>query len=80
MVNEQINCKQGRFMIGDKRSILVRFSCSEASMGYSSPVCEQLPEQIFQQFKNVSQVQIPSYVQNIIKIFRESRQISANKW
>ena len=74
-------------MIGYKRSIPKRLSCSQARMGRGSPLCEQLREQIVQQFKNnVSQRAIArnlgissSTVHNIIKRFRESGEIAARK-
>ncbi len=74
-------------MIGYKRSIPKRLSHSQARMGRGSPLCEQLREQIAQQFKNnVPQRTIArnlgissSTVHNIIKRFRESGEISARK-
>ena len=74
-------------VIGYKRSIPERLSHSQARMGRVSPLCEQLPEQIVQQFKsNVSQRTIArnlgnssSTVHNVIKRFRESGETTARK-
>ncbi|KAF0030334.1 hypothetical protein F2P81_017065 [Scophthalmus maximus] len=84
---EQVNTKQLSVRIGYKRSIPERLSRSQARIGRGSPLCEQLREQIVQQFKNnVSQCTIArnlgissSTVHNIIKRFRESGEISARK-
>ena len=62
-------------------------SHSQARMGRGSPLCEQLREQIVEQFKNnVSQSTIArnlgistSTVHNIVKRFRESGEITARK-
>merc|ERR1712101_17518 len=74
-------------MIGYKKSIPEWLSQSQARMGRGSPLCEQLREQIVEQFKNnVSQSTIArnlgistSTVHNIIKRFRESGEITAHK-
>lgn len=43
---EQVNCKPMRVMISYKRSIPERLRCLQARLGWGSPLCEQLCEQI----------------------------------
>ncbi len=73
-------------MISYKRNVLERQSLSEVKMGRGSPICERVHTNIVKYFKNVPQrqiakaLQISSYtVHNIIKIFRETGEISVGK-
>ena len=74
-------------MIGYKSSFPEMLSHSQTRMGRGSPLCEQMREQIVEQFKNnISQRAIArnlgissSTVHNIIKRFRESGEITARK-
>ncbi len=74
-------------MISYKRDVLERQSLSEVKMGRGSPICERVHKKIVEYFKNnVPQRQIAkalqissSTVQNIIKRFRETGEISVRK-
>ncbi len=74
-------------MISYKRDVLERQSLSEVKMGRGSPICERVRKKFVEYFKNnVPQCQIAkdlpissSTVHNIIKIFRESGEISVCK-
>ncbi len=74
-------------MINYKRDVLERQSISEVKMGRGSPICERVCKKIVEYFKNkVPQYQIAkalqissSTVHNIIKRFRETREISVRK-
>ncbi len=74
-------------MISYERDVLERQSCSEVNMGRCSPICERVHKKIVEYFKNnVPQHQIAkalqissSTVHNIIKIFRETEEISVRK-
>ncbi len=74
-------------MISYKRHVFGRQSLSEIKMGRGSPICERVDKKIVEYFKNnVPQRQIAkalqvssSTVYNIIKRFRETREISACK-
>ncbi len=74
-------------MISYKRDVLARQSLSEAKMGRGSPICERVCKKIMEYFKNnVPQCQITkalqissSTVDNIIKRFRETGDISVRK-
>ncbi|XP_059187460.1 von Willebrand factor A domain-containing protein 5A-like isoform X2 [Centropristis striata] len=74
-------------MAGSDRGVLQRLTSSQLRMGRGSPLCEELREQIVQQFKNnVSQRTIArnlgistSTIHNIIKRFKESGDICARK-
>ncbi len=74
-------------MISYKRDVLERQSLSEVKMGRGSPICERVHKMIVEYFKNnVPQLQIAkalqissSTVHNIIKIFRETGEISVRK-
>ena len=84
---EQAHWEQVGAMIGYKSSFPEMLSHSQTRMGRGSPLCEQMREQIVQQFKkNISQAAIArnlrissSTVRNIIKRFRESGEITACK-
>ncbi len=74
-------------MISYKRYVLERQSLSEVKMGRGTPICERVRKKIVEYFKNnVPQRQIAkalqissSTVDNIIKRFRESGEISVCK-
>ncbi len=74
-------------MISYERDVLERQSLSEVKMGRSYPICERVRKKIVEYFKNnVSQWQIAkalqissSTVHNIMKIFRETGEISVHK-
>ncbi len=74
-------------MISYKRDVLERKSLSEVQMGRGSQICERVRKKIVEYFKNnVPQHQIAkalqissSTVHNIIKIFRETGEISVHK-
>ncbi len=74
-------------MISYKRDILERQSLSEVKTGRASPICERVHKKIVEYFKNnVPQRQITkalqissSTVHNIIKRFRDTREISVCK-
>ncbi len=74
-------------MISYERDVLERQSLSEVKMGRGSPICERVRKKIVEYFKNnVSQWQIAkalqissSTVHNIMKIFRETGDISVRK-
>ncbi len=74
-------------MISYKRDVLERQRLSEVKMGRGSPICERERKKIVEYFKNnvlqrqiVKSLQISSsIVHNIIKIFRETGEISQCK-
>ncbi len=72
-------------MISYKRDVLGRQSLSEVKMGRGSPICDRVHKKIAKE-NNVPQRQIAkalqissSTVQNIIKRFRETGEISVCK-
>ncbi len=83
----KVNWHQVCNMISYKRDVLERQSLSEVKMGRSSKICERVRKKIVEYFKNnVPQRQIvkalqisSSTVHNIIKIFRETGEISVRK-
>ncbi len=74
-------------MISYKRDVLERQSLSEVKMGRGSPICERVSKKFVEYFKNnvpqrqiTKALQISSFtVHNIIKRFRESREIYVHK-
>ncbi len=74
-------------MISYERDVLERQILSEVKMGRGSPICERVHKKIVEYFKNnVPQRQIAKGLQiasstehNIIKIFRETGEISLHK-
>ncbi len=74
-------------MISYKGDVLERKSLSELKMGRGSPICEIVHKKIVEYFKNnilqgqsAKALQISSStVHNIIKIFRETEEISVHK-
>ncbi len=74
-------------MISYERDVLERQSLSEVKVGRGSPICERVHKKIVEYFKNnVPQRQIAKGLQiasstehNIIKIFRETGEISLHK-
>ncbi len=74
-------------MISYKRDVLVRQSLSEVKMGRGSPICERVHKKMWNTLKTIflnvklqKALQISSStVHNIIKRFRETREISVRK-
>ncbi len=67
-------------MISNKRDVLERQILSEVKMGRGSPICERVFKNNVPQCQITKALQISSStVHNIIKIFRETVEISVRK-